>query len=57
MPVFMFTLHAYRSWMPDHRRGFVIRSKGIQKRDPKPKDLEALVTPIQKPLVTMIPSK
>ncbi len=35
MAVFMFTLHAYRSWMPDHRRGFVIRSKGVQKPDPQ----------------------
>lgn len=35
MAVFMFTFHAYRSWMPDHRRGFVIRGKGIQKPSPQ----------------------
>jgi REP element-mobilizing transposase RayT len=29
----MFTLHAYRSWMPDQRRGFVVRGKGIQQSD------------------------
>jgi REP element-mobilizing transposase RayT len=33
VPVFMFTLHAYRSWMPDHRRGYVVRGKGIHKTD------------------------
>jgi REP element-mobilizing transposase RayT len=35
MAVFMFTLHAYRSWMPDHPRGYVIRGQGIQKPDPQ----------------------
>jgi REP element-mobilizing transposase RayT len=35
MAVFMLTLHAYRSWMPDHPRGFVIRGKGIQGPDPR----------------------
>jgi len=33
MPVFMYTIHAYRSWMPDHRRGYVERNKGIMKPD------------------------
>lgn len=31
MAVYLFTFHAYRSWMPDHRRGFVQRGKGILK--------------------------
>ncbi|MCE9604902.1 MAG: hypothetical protein K8U03_08380 [Planctomycetia bacterium] len=29
MPVYLFTFHAYCSWMPDRRRGFVRREKGI----------------------------
>ncbi|MCC6581353.1 MAG: hypothetical protein IT440_13030 [Phycisphaeraceae bacterium] len=29
MPVYLYTLHAYRSWMPDHARGYVERRKGI----------------------------
>jgi len=33
MAVYLITLHAYRSWMPDHRRGFVVRGKGIQPPD------------------------
>ncbi|MFA7237781.1 MAG: hypothetical protein WC058_13035 [Phycisphaeraceae bacterium] len=35
MAVFLYTIHAYRSWMPDHKRGFVLRGKGIQKPDAK----------------------
>lgn len=31
MPVYLFTYHAYRSWMPDHPRGFVLEGRGIQK--------------------------
>ncbi len=31
MPCYLFTYHAYRSWMPDRRQGFVQRGKGIQK--------------------------
>lgn len=30
MPVYLFTIHAYQSWMPDNPRGFVERGKGIQ---------------------------
>ncbi len=30
MPVYLFTYHAYRSWNPDHPRGFVQPGKGIQ---------------------------
>ena len=29
MPCYLFTYHAYRSWMPDRREGFVRRKKGI----------------------------
>jgi REP element-mobilizing transposase RayT len=28
MPVYLFTFHAYRSWMPSHRRGYTKRGKG-----------------------------
>jgi len=35
MPVYHFTLHAYRSWTPAHRRGYVRRGKGILPTDPK----------------------
>lgn len=34
MPVYLFTFHTYRSWMPDHRRGYTKRNKGYQKPDP-----------------------
>lgn len=30
MPVYLFTYHAYQSWLPDHRRGFVKKDRGIQ---------------------------
>jgi hypothetical protein len=30
MPVYLFTYHAYRSWMPDRARGFVQKGRGIQ---------------------------
>ncbi len=33
VPVYHFTLHAYRSWSPGHRRGYVQRNKGVLKRD------------------------
>lgn len=36
MPVYLFTLHAYGSWMPDHRRGYTHRGDGIR---PKDKDM------------------
>ena len=29
MPVYLFTFHAYRSWLPDRRRGYVRRHEGI----------------------------
>lgn len=29
MPCYLFTYHAYGSWMPDHPRGYVRRGKGI----------------------------
>jgi hypothetical protein len=35
MPVYHFTLHAYRSWRPDHPRGYTRRGKGYQKPDPE----------------------
>ena len=33
MPVYLFTYHAYRSWMPDRARGFVRRRAGILPSD------------------------
>jgi hypothetical protein len=30
MPVYLFTYHAYQSWLPDHHRGFVQKDRGIQ---------------------------
>ena len=30
MPVYLFTYHAYQSWMPDRARGFVQKGRGIQ---------------------------
>jgi hypothetical protein len=30
MPVYLFTYHAYQSWLPDHRRGYVKKGAGIQ---------------------------
>src|SRR2546430_15039059 len=35
MPVYHFTLHAYRSWRPDHPRGYTRRGKGYQPPDPE----------------------
>lgn len=29
MPVYLFTFHAYRSWMPDREQGYVVRGSGI----------------------------
>ena len=34
MPVYLFTFHAYRSWGPGHRRGFVRRRRGVTQADP-----------------------
>jgi REP element-mobilizing transposase RayT len=33
MPVYLFTFHAYRSWMPDRRRGYVRRDEGVLPAD------------------------
>ncbi|MEM6393584.1 MAG: hypothetical protein AAF797_12480 [Planctomycetota bacterium] len=33
MPVYLFTYHAYASWMPDHPRGYVHRTQGLKKTD------------------------
>jgi hypothetical protein len=30
MPVYLFTYHSYRSWMPDRERGFVQKGRGVQ---------------------------
>jgi hypothetical protein len=35
MPVYHFTIHAYRSWSPNHRRGFTERGKGYQPPSPE----------------------
>ena len=35
MPVYLFTFHAYQSWMPDHRRGYTRRGKGYFPSDPE----------------------
>lgn len=35
MPVYLFTLHAYRSWMPDRERGYVRRGEGLLESDPQ----------------------
>jgi len=34
MPCYLITIHTYRSWMPDHRRGFIQEDKGIQPPNP-----------------------
>jgi REP element-mobilizing transposase RayT len=33
MPVYLFTLHSYRSWNPDNPRGFVRRGEGVRPTD------------------------
>ena len=35
VPVYFFTYHAYRSWMPDHKRGFVKEGEGYLPPNPK----------------------
>src|SRR5437870_3864974 len=30
MPVYLFTYHTYRSWMPDNPRGYVLKGEGLQ---------------------------
>jgi hypothetical protein len=34
VPVYHFTYHAYRSWRPDHPRGYTEKGKGYQPPDP-----------------------
>jgi len=34
MPVYLFTYHAYGSWLPDRPQGFVQRNQGIQPPNP-----------------------
>ena len=34
MPVYLFTFHAYRSWMPHHPRGYTRRGEGYKEPDP-----------------------
>ena len=34
MAVYHFTIHAYRSWRPDHRRGYVHHTDGLLPPDP-----------------------
>lgn len=33
MPCYLFTFHAYGSWMPDRRQGYVARGRGALPRD------------------------
>lgn len=33
MPCYLFTYHAYGSWMPDNTRGYVKRGHGVQPQD------------------------
>lgn len=35
MPVYLFTYHSYRSWMPNRKRGFVQRGRGLQPANPR----------------------
>lgn len=35
MPVYLFTFHAYKTWMPDHRRGYTRRGEGYCPSDPE----------------------
>lgn len=35
MPVYLFTLHSYGSWLPDHRHGYTKRNRGIFPTDEK----------------------
>ena len=37
--VYLFTFHAYRSWLPDRPQGYVRRGKGIQGPDTKMAEL------------------
>lgn len=33
MPCYLLTYHAYGSWMPDRRQGYVVRHLGVQQQD------------------------
>jgi len=33
MPVYLFTYHAYGSWMPDHKRGYTRKEEGVLPAD------------------------
>ena len=35
MPVYLFTFHAYRSWMPDRPQGYVRHEAGLLPPDPQ----------------------
>ena len=35
MPVYLFTYHAYRSWMPDRPEGFVQEGQGVEAPNPR----------------------
>ena len=35
MPVFLFTFHGYRTWMPDHPRGYNRKNEGTFAPDPE----------------------
>ncbi len=35
MPCYVFTYHAYGTWMPDREEGFVRRRKGVLPTDPQ----------------------
>src|SRR5688572_11364360 len=35
MPCYLFTFHAYRSWLPDRKQGYTRKKKGYLPRDPK----------------------
>ena len=37
--VYLFTFHAYRSWLPDRPQGYVRRGKGVQTPDTKMAEL------------------
>jgi hypothetical protein len=39
MGVYHFTMHAYRSWRPDHPRGYTIKGFGYQPPDPVAADV------------------
>ncbi len=38
MPCYLFTFHGHGTWMPDHPRGYVHRTQGLQPTDPRMAD-------------------